>query len=147
MKKEKFANSKDCVCLNLRMASRMVTQHYEEALRPLNLKATQYSLLVVIYMRESISISETAALLRMDRTSMTRSLNPLVRDGLVEIKPGADRRRKLLALTKTGEKSLHKAFPLWEKAQKEIVSILEEENWAQIKSELNQLGKKLAPDK
>ena len=144
MKKEKLKRSNECVCLNLRMAARTVTQRYEEALRPLNLKATQYSILTAVFLNDMITVSELADHLRIDRTSMTRSLSPLIRDELIRVIGGSDRRQKKLKVSRKGEKLLEKAHPLWEGAQKEVTRILKKDNWAHIREALYDLNRELA---
>ncbi|MDH5656686.1 MAG: MarR family transcriptional regulator [Spirochaetia bacterium] len=130
----------DCVCLNLRKTTRKVTQFYEDALRPLNLKATQYSLLAAIHLMDSASMNEVSEILQLDRTSLSRSLNPLLRDKLVITAKGNDKRLKLLHLTDKGRITLYAAFPLWKKAQKQVVYFLKKQKWAKMRSDLNRLS-------
>ena len=88
-----------CTCANLRMATRAVTQAFDEALQPSGLKATQLTLLAVLSRRGPAALSELAEMLVMDRTTLTRNLKPLAAKDLVRIDPGDDRRLKIIALT------------------------------------------------
>lgn len=106
-----------CACFNLRRAARAVTQHYDEALRPIGLRATQFSMLTVIRGRGPLSIQELARHLVMDRTTLTRNLRPLRETGYVDVEPGTDRRVREISLTDKGNKVLAQAFPLWREAQ------------------------------
>ena len=67
----------NCTFANLRKASRTVSQAYNDALRPAGLKATQFTLLATLNKRGEVSVSELAAALVMDRTTLTRNLKPL----------------------------------------------------------------------
>ncbi|HVV92205.1 MAG TPA: MarR family transcriptional regulator [Hyphomicrobiales bacterium] len=107
-----------CLCLHVRRAARATTRRYDEALRPAGLTSGQFSLLMALNRPEPPTIGEVAALLAMDRTTLTADLKPLARDGFVAIAVDAkDRRGRRLALTETGRVALAAAVPLWRKAQ------------------------------
>lgn len=107
-----------CLCLHLQRAARSVARRYDEALRPLGLVNTQFSLLMSLNRPGTASPGSVAALLGMDRTTLTANLKPLERRGLVSITvdPG-DRRGRRLALTAAGRRLLAEALPLWRRAQ------------------------------
>lgn len=115
---------RDCTCFNLRKAARAVTQLYDEFLRPVNLRATQFSLLAVMAQAGTLSISQLADVAVMDRTTLKRNLELLERDGLVRIRPGADARVREVSLTPAARKRLAAAIPLWERAQAHITGQL-----------------------
>ena len=117
-------NFGDCGCFNLRRATRRVTQLYDHALAPSGLKATQFALLAVLggdNVGEGIAMTRLAEKLGMDRTTLTRNLGVVERDGLVAIRTGDDPRSRLVVLTKSGRDALELAAPLWAKAQAELV--------------------------
>jgi DNA-binding MarR family transcriptional regulator len=116
-----------CACANLRRASRAVTQVFDEALGPSGLRATQFTLLVTSRLMGESTINELAEKMAMDRTTLSRNLKPLVRSGLLEVRPGEDGRTRLVRLTPAGEHALEEAYPLWQQAQQETVGILGEE--------------------
>ena len=112
-----------CAHANLRKAMRVVSQAYDAALRPAGLKATQFSLLAVLGgedASEAVAMTRLAEKLGMDRTTLTRNLAVVERDGLVTIRTGDDPRSRLVALTKTGRAALERAAPLWARAQAEL---------------------------
>ncbi len=116
-------NFGDCSCFNLRRAARRVTQVYDHALVPAGLKATQFSLLAVLKGHktdEGIAMTRLAEKLGMDRTTLTRNLAVVERDGLVKIRTGDDPRSRLVVLTQAGRTAFEKAAPLWFKAQAEL---------------------------
>ena len=116
-----------CACANLRRAARAVTQVFDEVLTPSGLKATQFTLLVTNRLMGESTINELAERMAMDRTTLSRNLKPLVRNGLLEVRPGEDGRTRLVRLTPAGERSLKEAYPLWQQAQQETVGVLGEE--------------------
>ena len=111
---------RECACLNLRRAARAVTQLYDEALRPAGLLATQFPLLSVSARLGRPTVSQLAEVLVMDRTTLTRNLKPLERDGLLRTAPGRDRRVREVLLTKKGQKVLLAAYPFWRQAQARV---------------------------
>jgi DNA-binding MarR family transcriptional regulator len=106
-----------CLCLHAQRAARALARHFDEALRPLDLTNGQFSLLVSLNRREAPSMGSVAALLAMDRTTLTANLKPLARRGLVKILVDKeDRRSRRLAITPAGRALLGKAYPLWRQA-------------------------------
>lgn len=111
-----------CACFGLRKASRAVTQYYDAALRPAGLRATQFSMLAVLADSEPLTIHDLADRLVADRTTLTRNLKPLERQGLITVSRGADKRSRRVAISAKGIDTLKTALPLWQKAQDTIVS-------------------------
>jgi DNA-binding MarR family transcriptional regulator len=120
---------KNCTNFNLRKAARVVTHLYDETLKPSGLRSTQYSLLTVLSLGGAETISNLAHKLVMDRTTLTRNLKPLQSQGWIKRVPGEDRRTRAWAITAQGRKVLAQALPLWQKAQKDTVSLLGKERW------------------
>ena len=110
-----------CLCFAAQRAARALARRFDEALAPLGLTSGQFSLLNSLNQPESPSIGSVAALLVMDRTTLTANLKPLERRGLVTIGVDpADRRARLLTLTSTGRKLLQSAMPTWRRTHAEI---------------------------
>ncbi len=124
IKQEDFLQLRDCACANVRKASRVVTQQYDESLQACGLRATQFSILVVIARRNTPTLTELAEGLVMDRTTLTRNLKPLEEQGLVQSVSGTDRRTRSVSLTPKGRKTVVKGLPLWRRAQAGIVRAL-----------------------
>ena len=110
-----------CACFGLRKAARVVTQIYDEALRPSGLGAAQFNLLVAVALMEAPTITRLAGVLAMDPTTLLRNLAPLARDKLVRVDPGEDRRTRIVTLGEGGATALARAIPLWRHAQARIV--------------------------
>ena len=106
-----------CSCASLRRLTRRVTQYYDNALRPSGLRVTQYSILAHIAEAADLSLTELAARLDMDRTTLTRNLRPLEKAHWVELTAGPDRRSRSVRLTRGGAQRLKDAGPLWRAAE------------------------------
>src|SRR6267142_3818730 len=92
-----------CLCLHLQRAARAVARRFDEVLRPLALTNGQFSLLMSLNRPQAPTIGNVAALLAMDRTTLTACLKPLQRRGLVTAAIDAsDRRSRRLTLTEAG---------------------------------------------
>ncbi len=109
-----------CACFSLRKATRMVTQLYDEALKPAGIRATQFMVLAATSSTGPISVNRLADRIVMDRTTLTRNLKPLERDGLIVVRPGDDLRVREVSLTAKGRKTLDRAYPLWERVQERL---------------------------
>jgi DNA-binding MarR family transcriptional regulator len=113
-----------CACANLRKAARVVTQLFDGVLAPSGLKATQFTLLITSRLMGETPAGELAGTMAMDRTTLSRNLKPLVREGLLEVQPGEDGRTRLVRVTPEGERALADAYPLWQRAQEAVVTAL-----------------------
>jgi len=115
-----------CLCLHAQRAARALARHFDEVLRPAGLTNQQFSLLMALNRPEPPPMGPVARLLAMDRTTLTAALKPLERRGLVRVEPSpADRRTRLLALTKAGEEVLAGALPVWRETHAAVESRLE----------------------
>lgn len=106
-----------CVCGRLRRASRALTQLYDDLMAPSGLRITQFSLLRTLAVRGPMRMSGLAAAALLDRTALSRTLDPLQVQGLVRIAAGADARTREVSLTRAGAAALARATPHWERAQ------------------------------
>ena len=97
-----------------------MTALYDDALAAAGIKITQFSLLRAVERNAPAAIGTLAEDLDLDRTTLARNLDPLQRDGLIELDPGEDRRVTEVRLTRKGKAVLAKALPLWQKAQAEV---------------------------
>ena len=119
----------ECACSDLRRATRAVSRMYEDYLRGEGLTATQFALLGLIRAEKQLSISALGRHMVMDRTSITRALAPLERDGLIHSRPGADKRIRIVSLTNKGRKLAERAEPRWRQAQEALLETIGEDHW------------------
>jgi DNA-binding MarR family transcriptional regulator len=128
--------ARTCACFNFRKASRVVTQLFDEALQPSGLRSTQLVILIAIQLQRQVGLVALARDLVLDRSTLTRNLQPLIAQGLVA-KVGENVRHKLVCLTDAGRKRLKEAVPLWAAAQNRFVSRLGEKRWQTMLADLD----------
>lgn len=121
-----------CLGTKLRQASRAVTQLYDDAIADSGLRSTQFSLLIALAQAPFVPLSKIAEALVMDRTTLTRNLMPLVREGWVEEGRAEDKRIRAYALTAEGRRVLEKALPGWRRAQAVMKRALSTEDRAEL---------------
>ena len=128
----------ECNCLAVRQAARHVTHFYDQFLVTVGLRTTQFSILAKLQRLGPLSINALAAQLVMDRTTLGRTIQPLVREGLVAIVPGIrDRRSKELHLTDAGAERLRAAVKQWIRAQDRFGEIFGIERTADLRALLH----------
>ena len=120
----KPAALRGCTCYRLRQLTRRVTQHYDTHLARAGLRITQFGLLAMLVRADSLTLSELAARLEMDRTTLTRNLGPLESAGWVEVGAGRDARSRAVRLTASGRDTWARAKPHWRQAQDELNAAL-----------------------
>lgn len=139
--------ARTCGSANLRRAARMVTSHYERALKPTGISATQLPLLAAIRAGNGTSISCLADALHLERTTISRELDVLERRKLVTTTVADDRRARTLTLTREGKAALAAAYRAWQKAHDDIVGAFGDEKFESLLANMRELGttvKKLA---
>jgi DNA-binding MarR family transcriptional regulator len=103
---------------------------YDDELRRVGLRTTQYSLLRRLSYAGEVRQRDLGGLTSLDETTLTRNLRPLIDAGWIAVSPGEDRREKLVRLTEDGEAKLREARPAWERAQQRLRSRLPEGTWS-----------------
>ena len=116
-----------CMCGNLRRTSRALTQLYENAL---GLRATQFTILQVLSLAGEVTQNQLAEMFAMDSTTLTRTLQIMVRGGWIAERRGEDRRERRLRLA--GEAQLNRALPVWGKVQSRLRRQLGEQAWKNL---------------
>jgi DNA-binding MarR family transcriptional regulator len=121
-----------CLCSALRQAARAVSRLYDEELRGVGLRTTQFSLLRRLRAVGEVRQRDLGGLTSLDETTLTRNLRPLIDAGWVAISPGEDRREKLIRLTDAGAAKLHEARPAWDRAQARLRLRLPKGTWSSL---------------
>ena len=137
--------STPCLCNTLRQASRAVSRLYDEELRGVGLRTTQFSLLGHLRCAGEVRQRDLGGLTSLDETTLTRNLRPLIDSGWEAIGTGEDRREKLVCLTEAGVAKLRQARPAWERAQERMRSRLPDRAWSGLLAALPDLAR-LADD-
>jgi DNA-binding MarR family transcriptional regulator len=128
-----------CLSASFRRASRVLTQHYETAMRPLGLRGTQFTLLQALSLTGEVSQGTLGEILAIDSTTLTRTLAIMERQGWITSRPGKDRRERLLSLSKAGRAEYKRALPYWEKAQQELRQRFGDKLWNELLNLTNQV--------
>jgi DNA-binding MarR family transcriptional regulator len=130
-----------CFCLHAQRTARAIARRYDQALRPLGLTNGQFSLLMSLNRPMPPTIAEVAALLAMDRTTVTANIKPLERRGLLTSSVDADdRRSRRMRLTPAGRELLIAALPLWRQAQAATAGRAAGTNPGQLRDALSALA-------
>jgi DNA-binding MarR family transcriptional regulator len=112
-----FVACRQCVCTAARRQSRELTRAFEKAMRGSGVRGTQFTLLATLVQTGPLPTTRLADFQGLERTTLTRNLARLVRDGFVRIDEGEDRRVRKVAITPAGEEAARRAFPFWKKVQ------------------------------
>jgi len=107
-----------CICSHVRRGARALTALYDAELAPANINVAQFSLLRHVERLAPVGMSDLARATGHERSTLARSLNPLVSDGRIVIRPGHDRRKRMIKLTAAGRTALDNALPYWHRAQR-----------------------------
>ena len=130
-----------CLCLHTQRAARVLGRRFDEALRPLGLTNGQFSLMMSLNRPEPPGMGSVAALLAMDRTTLTAALKPLERRGLVQSRSHPkDRRSRLLALTPEGQALLAEAVPIWRTSHAEVDRLIADCDADRLRGDLRALS-------
>lgn len=128
-----------CLCLHAQRAARVLARRFDDALRPAGLTNGQFSMLMSMNRPGPVRMRDVAALLGMDRTTVTAALKTLEKRGLVTAGPDPeDRRGRLLLLTEAGRERLAEAVPIWVETHREVEAPLDKPGL--LRSQLNTLA-------
>jgi DNA-binding MarR family transcriptional regulator len=107
-----------CNCAAIRQAARRVTRLYDQALAPSGLRITQYPILSWLAISGPMTMNVLAERVVVDRATLGHNLRPLEAQGLVTMRPGEDKRSRVVTLTDAGRQKLREARPAWNAAQR-----------------------------
>jgi DNA-binding MarR family transcriptional regulator len=122
--------ARSCIAVRLRLLNRVVTNLYDEALRPLGLKVSQLNILVVTAKLGLARHAQVCDILQLDASTLSRNVKPLQAHGWLEVVPGADARTQPFRLTPQGKRLIEKAVPAWEEAQRQAAELIGDEGVA-----------------
>lgn len=138
------ATSKSCLATRVRQLSRIVTRVYDDALRPLGITASQYTLLAQLASRDGITAVEIGHELDIEKSTLSRNLKRLLALGHIIMDPPAGRRGRGLHLTPKGQVVLKDAFPIWQGSQSRAVAVMGSDSRATLDGLLKQAEKLIA---
>src|SRR4029077_15542203 len=122
--------AKTCIAVRLRRLNRVVTNFYDDALRPLGLKVSQLNILIVTARLGLPRPAPVCEILQLDTSTLSRNVKPLQAHGWLEVVPDEDARTQPFRLTPQGRRLIEKAVPAWEEAQRRATELLGDEGTA-----------------
>src|SRR5438132_10537873 len=129
-----------CIAVRLRLLDRVVTNFYDDALRPLGLKVSQLNILVVTAKLGLSRPAQVCEFLQLDTSTLSRNVKPLQAHGWLEVMPDEDARAQPFRLTPQGKRLIEKAVPAWEEAQRRASELLGDEGVALLDKAAKKLG-------
>jgi len=133
-----------CIALRVRRMSRIITRIYDDALRPLGLTASQFTLLTSLAMQDGVTASEVGFDLDIEKSTLSRNLKRLLALGLITMDPPAGRRGRGLHLTEKGVEAIRAAYPLWRATQAKAEQTFGGDGRAKLDGLLDQAEKLVA---
>lgn len=135
-----------CMCLRAHRAARALARRFDRAFQALGITNGQFSLMMSLNRPHPPNMRSVAALLAMDRTTLTAALKPLERRGLIASSPDPDdRRSRLIALTPVGRSLLRRAVPIWHATHASIERSLPRPDRSRLLDMLNKLAEQPGP--
>ena len=113
-----------CMADKFRLLNRVITQLYDEALRPTGMTTSQMNILVVVAKYGEASPQQVGEWLHMEKSTLSRNVRRLGQNGWLRVLESDKGRTHILKLTSKGSRALRKGLPLWESAQREAQAIL-----------------------
>jgi DNA-binding MarR family transcriptional regulator len=129
-----------CAHGEVKKLSRLLGRIYDKALSGTQINITQLSVLRCIYRREGEPLARIAHELEMDRTSLYRAINPMIRDGWLVLATGTDARSRSAKITKKGMDTLAQAGKRWDGIQERIIGNFGPKAYDALMSELDRLA-------
>jgi DNA-binding MarR family transcriptional regulator len=132
--------ARNCIAVRLRLLNRVVTNLYDDALRPLGLKVSQLNILVVAAKLGLARPAEVCDILHLDTSTLSRNVERMRAHGWLEVVPDDDARAQPFRLTPQGKRLIEKAVPAWEEAQRQAKELLGDEGIALLDKATKKLG-------
>lgn len=130
-----------CLVLNARMASRAVTRLADRKLRSFGITAAQFSILGSLLQHPGRSVTQMAAAIAMDRSTLSRNLALLERRGLVAWADGERGNSRIARLTPQGAETVDIVRPAWEQNQAALRAALEAPGFSTVIAALRQVAR------
>jgi DNA-binding MarR family transcriptional regulator len=140
-----LSSMQNCVCSNLRFATRVMTRFFQAEMQRMGVRPTQTPILGALS-RKNWGMSELSEWLGLERTTLVRNLRPLEREGLIQSNGGGRGGHVELSITEKGRKTLAKTLPAWREAQDKVVGILGKERWSTMFRDLEQVAENLTKE-
>lgn len=130
----------DCMCYEFRKTARVVINFYDDALKSVDIKSNQFIILVSVAYMKSTNFKTLAEFIGIDQSTLARNLVTVEKQNFVTVKPGKNKREKIITLSRKGKQKLVSAFPLWQKAQASMVEGIGADKWRKMKAEMAEVA-------
>jgi DNA-binding MarR family transcriptional regulator len=134
------AISRTCIAVRLRLLNRVVTNFYDDALRPLGLKVSQLNILIVTARLGLARPAQVCQILQLDTSTLSRNVERMRAHGWLEVVVEEDARTQPFQLTPQGKRLIEKAVPAWEEAQHQAKELLGDEGMALLDKVAKKVG-------
>ena len=114
--------SQECVARRLRQVNRTITRLYDEALRPYGLTVNQLNILAVVISEKQIQPSQLAQALGMEKSTVSRTIDRMVKKNWIAVSSGKDSRTQRLSATSKGRQLLLAVTPIWDNLQQGVLT-------------------------
>ena len=135
----------ECIAVRVRMLNRVITNIYDDALRPLDLKVSQMNILVAAAKLGTARPVEVCDHLHLDVSTLSRNVERMKARGWLEVVPDEDGRSQPFRLTSHGRRLLEKAAPAWSEAQQQVKKVLGEGFVEQLNQAMKRVSKATNP--
>src|SRR6516165_452969 len=132
--------ARTCIAVRLRLLNRVVTNLYDDALRPLGVKVSQLNILIVAAKLGLARPAQVCEILQLDASTLSRNVDRMLEHGWLQVVPDEDARTQPFRLTPRGRRLIQKSVPAWEQAQRQASELLGDEGIALLDKAANNLG-------
>jgi DNA-binding MarR family transcriptional regulator len=132
------STSAACISTRVRQLSRIITRVYDDAMRPLGITVSQFTLLTQIAQQDGITAVDIGHTLDIEKSTLSRNLKRLLKDGHITMDPPAGRRGRGLHLTPKGAQVIQLGYPVWREAQSRTINVMGPESRSTLDAFLTQ---------
>jgi DNA-binding MarR family transcriptional regulator len=130
-----------CLSTRIRQLNRIITRVYDDAMRPLGITVSQFTLLTQLAQQDGITAVEIGHTLDIEKSTLSRNLKRLLKDGHITMDPPAGRRGRGLHLTPKGAQAIQQGYPVWREAQTRTLAVMGPESRGTLDTFLTQAEK------
>jgi DNA-binding MarR family transcriptional regulator len=135
------AIAQECIAVRVRLLNRVISNIYDDALRPLGIKVSQMNILVAAAKLGTARPAVVCELLQLDASTLSRNVERMVAGGWLEIVPEDDGRTQPFKVTPKGKRLIEQAYPAWQKAQQKATDLLGQNGVDFLRESCPTLGK------
>lgn len=138
--------AEECIAVRLRMLNRIVTNIYDDAFRPLDLKVSQLNILVATAKMGTARPADMCEFLNLDVSTLSRNVERMKQRGWLKVVPELDGRSQPFQLTSEGRKLLEDAIPAWNNAQEQVKQFLGQDSVTHFNQAIRRINQATKPD-